>query len=92
MRLAQLAADCGLDGIVASAQEASLIRNSVQPADFVIVTPGIRATNATSDDQKRVTTLSEAIAAGSNYAVIGRPITSKADRRKALAEMLPPAK
>ena len=88
VRLTRLAAESGLDGVVASAHEAALIRNTIQNTDFVIVTPGIRAANATSDDQKRVTTLGEAIAAGSNYAVIGRPITARADRREALQELM----
>ena len=88
IKLAKLAADCGLDGVVASAHEARLLRDTVQTSDIVIVTPGIRASNATSDDQKRVTTLGEAMAAGSSYAVIGRPVTSKPDRKAALAELI----
>lgn len=87
-RLARLAHGCGLDGVVASAREASLIREAVQDETFVKVTPGIRAANATSDDQKRVTTLAEALAAGSSYAVVGRPITSRRDRAGALEELL----
>lgn len=88
VKLAQLAADCRLDGVVASAREAKTIRETTQTADLVIVTPGIRASNATSDDQKRVTTLGEAMAAGSSYAVIGRPVTSDRDRKGALAKLI----
>ena len=88
IKLAELAAGCGLDGVVASAQEARSLRGTPQTSDLIIVTPGIRASNATSDDQRRVTTLGEAMAAGSTYAVIGRPVTSRPDRKRALAEMI----
>ena len=81
LRLAELTATSGLDGVVASAREAKAIRGSANiDGNFLIVTPGIRPPSATNDDQKRVMTPSEAIANGSDYLVIGRPITAAADR------------
>ena len=75
MRLAQLAAQSGLDGIVCSAREASLLRQHLQ-ADFLLVTPGIRLdTQDNQDDQRRIMTPKAALAAGSSYLVMGRPIT-----------------
>lgn len=88
IRLARLAAESGLDGVVASARESEMIRNAAGLEDLVIVTPGIRGANATADDQRRVMTLEQAIAAGSSYVVIGRPITEAPDRREALAAIL----
>ena len=82
-RLAQLAKDSGLDGVVCSAQEASLLRAQCG-ADFCLVTPGIRPALASLDDQSRVMTPREALAAGSHYLVIGRPITQAADPLLAL--------
>ena len=87
VRLAKLTKDAGFDGVVASAREASMIRGELGE-DFVIVTPGIRAKDATNDDQRRVMTFSEAINAGSTYAVIGRPITGAVDRRAAVDHLL----
>lgn len=71
--LASLAKECGLDGVVASAQEAGRIRESVGD-DFLIVTPGIRPAFASSDDQARIVTPAEAIKGGADYIVVGRPI------------------
>jgi len=87
-RLAKLTADNGLDGVVASPLETGLIREAVSAKDFLIVTPGIRPFNATNDDQKRVMTPAEAIAAGSDYLVIGRPIVQAKDRVGAVNEIL----
>jgi len=87
VRLAKLTKEAGFDGVVASAREASMIRQAIGD-DFVIVTPGIRAKDATNDDQRRVMTFSDAIKAGSTYAVIGRPITGTADRRAAVDQIL----
>ncbi len=75
----QLAADCGLDGIVASPQEIEVIRAAVDKPDFVIVTPGIRQAGDAADDQRRVRTAAEAIRAGADYLVVGRPILNAAD-------------
>lgn len=88
IRLALLAADCGLDGVVASPREAKSVRAKVSDEHFAIVTPGIRPNAATTDDQKRVTTIAEALANGSNYLVIGRPIIGAADRAKAAAAFI----
>lgn len=72
--LAVFAKNCGLDGVVASAQEIPLIRKKTG-MDFLIVTPGVRPVWASHGDQKRVATPKEAIDAGADYIVIGRPIT-----------------
>jgi orotidine-5'-phosphate decarboxylase len=78
-RLAKLAHDAGLDGVVASAQEIETVRESIAQPDFLIVTPGIRATTADAQDQRRTMTAGEAIRAGADYLVIGRPILEAAD-------------
>ncbi len=78
MRLARLTQRCGLDGIVCSAQEASLMRANFG-SDFCLVTPGIRLGSSPSDDQRRTMTPPAAIRAGSSYLVIGRPITQSSD-------------
>jgi len=77
--LAQLAAGCGLDGVVASPQEIEIIREKVSRPDFLIVTPGIRAAGDKFDDQKRVMTTTDAIRAGADYLVVGRPILDADD-------------
>jgi orotidine-5'-phosphate decarboxylase len=84
LRLARLARACGLDGVVASAQEAALLRRECG-AGFGIVTPGIRPAASLRDDQQRVATPRAAIASGANYLVIGRPITRAPDPLAALA-------
>ncbi|MEI8356057.1 MAG: orotidine-5'-phosphate decarboxylase, partial [Deltaproteobacteria bacterium] len=78
VRLAKLAQNAGLDGVVASPREVALVREACGP-DFLIVTPGVRPLFSSTDDQKRITTPAEAIRAGSNYLVIGRPISAAAD-------------
>lgn len=83
VHLAKLAQDSGLDGVVASPQEVPAIRKACG-ADFQIVTPGIRpADQQGKDDQARTLTPAEAIAAGSSYLVIGRPITAAPNPREA---------
>jgi orotidine-5'-phosphate decarboxylase len=83
LRLATLTRDCGLDGVVCSAQEAALLRKHCG-AEFILVTPGIRPAQASLDDQSRVMTPQAALQAGSSYLVIGRPITQAADPLQAL--------
>jgi orotidine-5'-phosphate decarboxylase len=77
-RLAALTQACGLDGVVCSPQEIVALRQDLGP-DFLLVTPGIRPSWATSGDQKRVMTPVEAVQAGASYLVIGRPITGDQD-------------
>jgi orotidine-5'-phosphate decarboxylase len=83
LRLAMLARDSGLDGVVCSAQEAALLRQHCG-ANFNLVTPGIRPADASADDQSRIMTPSAALKNGSSYLVIGRPITKAADPLLAL--------
>ena len=78
-RLAKLAQDSGLDGVVASAQEIELIREAVPRNDFLIVTPGIRSATDQAEDQRRTMTAAEAIRAGADYIVVGRPIIASDD-------------
>jgi orotidine-5'-phosphate decarboxylase len=85
--LAKLAADCGLDGVVASPNEIGIIRNAVNDPRFLIITPGIRPLDATADDQKRVTTFAQAIKYGASFAVVGRPLLKARDRLKVVEEM-----
>lgn len=87
VKLALLAEDCGLDGVVASPREARAVKTSVTNPLFLTVTPGIRSDFATGDDQKRVTTIREAFANGSDYVVIGRPITGATDKLAALEQI-----
>ena len=78
LRLAALAVSNGCQGVVASAQECSALRQEFGH-DLVIVTPGVRPAGSGHDDQARVVTPAEAIAAGSTYIVVGRPITEASD-------------
>ena len=86
LRLASLARDAGLDGIVCSPQEAASVRTALGES-FVLVTPGVRPAGAAVDDQKRVMTPAEALAAGADYLVIGRPITAAPDPVAALVKI-----
>lgn len=83
LRLALLTEQAGLDGVVCSAQEATLLRQHVKQ-DFCLVTPGIRPAAASKDDQSRIVTPADALQQGSSYLVIGRPITQAVDPLKAL--------
>ena len=86
LRLAILARDSGLDGVVCSAQEAALLRKQCGN-EFCLVTPGIRPAQASLDDQSRVMTPLAALQAGSSYLVIGRPITRAVDPLQALLDI-----
>ena len=86
LRLAGLAKKSGMDGIVCSAQEIEIVRREIGPG-FVIVTPGIRPAWAAAQDQKRIMTPAEAIQKGSDYLVVGRPITQATSPREAFLKI-----
>ncbi|PSW07336.1 orotidine-5'-phosphate decarboxylase [Photobacterium lipolyticum] len=86
LSLARLTKNSGLDGVVCSAQEASMLKAELGK-EFKLVTPGIRPAGSAAGDQRRVMTPVEAIKAGSDYLVIGRPITQAADPAAVLAEI-----
>jgi orotidine-5'-phosphate decarboxylase len=81
-RRAEQALELGVDGLVASAAEASMARQTIG-ADLLLVTPGIRPAGAASGDQKRVATPAEAVRNGADYLVVGRPVTQAPDPRAA---------
>ena len=87
VKLANLVKDSGLDGIVCSAKEISLVRKSIGD-DFILVVPGIRPHKDKLNDQKRVMTPKEAISLGADLLVIGRPITNAENKIKATKEIL----
>jgi orotidine-5'-phosphate decarboxylase len=86
-RWAELARDSGLDGVVSSPREAAQIRRECGP-EFLIVTPGIRPAGSATDDQRRVLTPRQAIVAGADILVVGRPITRAPDPAEAAREIL----
>lgn len=85
--LAKLAKDSGLDGVVASAHELTMIKK-ICGNDFLVVTPGIRPAWAASDDQSRMATPAEAFKDGADFIVIGRPLTKHRDPREACEKLL----
>jgi orotidine-5'-phosphate decarboxylase len=93
-RLAQLAHECGMDGIVASPHEVAMVRariassNSATQDNFLIVTPGVRPTGSPSHDQRRVMTPLEAVRAGADYLVVGRAIIKAHDPARAAQEVV----
>ena len=86
-RLAKLTQDSGLDGVVCSAQEAKMLRETLGQ-DFALVTPGIRPAGSNADDQKRIVTPKQAMLDGSTHLVIGRPITQSENPSQTLRDIL----
>jgi orotidine-5'-phosphate decarboxylase len=86
LRLARLAAECGIEGMVCSPAEAAALRSALPKA--LLVTPGIRPAGADAGDQKRIATPQFALAAGASMLVIGRPITAAADPKAAAQAIL----
>lgn len=84
---ARMAKEAGLDGVVASAREAAILRRELGP-DFVIITPGIRPVGVEAGDQKRVETPRSAISQGASCLVVGRPIVQAQDPLRAANEIL----
>jgi orotidine-5'-phosphate decarboxylase len=87
MRLAELGADCGIGGLVASPHELGVLRQRLG-ASVKIVTPGVRPAWSAADDQKRFTTPREAVDRGADYLVIGRPVTAHRDPREAARKII----
>ncbi len=86
-RLAKLTQDSGLDGVVCSAQEAKMLRETLG-SDFALVTPGIRPLGSNADDQKRIVTPKQAMLDGATHLVIGRPITQSENPNQTLRDIL----
>jgi orotidine-5'-phosphate decarboxylase len=86
-RLALFAQECGIDGVVCSPREIQLVRNSVNP-NFKIVTPGIRMPDQSMNDQQRIATPHDALAAGADYIVVGRAVTDDPDPRAAMQRLI----
>ena len=87
-RLSLLAEAAGMDGVVASPREVGIVRSVVKTPGFIVVTPGVRPAGAALGDQSRVTTPREAIAAGADYLVVGRPIIEAADPARAAMQII----
>ncbi|MCK7458533.1 orotidine-5'-phosphate decarboxylase [Idiomarina aminovorans] len=87
LKLSGLAQQAGLNGVVCSAQEATMLKSELG-SSFKLVTPGIRPANSSADDQKRIMTPEAAIQAGVDYMVIGRPITQAEDPATVITEIL----
>jgi orotidine-5'-phosphate decarboxylase len=87
IRLAELGKTSGVDGLITSPHEVGILRERLGP-EMMLITPGVRPVWAAADDQKRFTTPSEAIKAGADYLVIGRPITAAPDPRAAVERVV----
>ena len=87
LRLAELTNECDLNGVVCAPTDVKAIKNSFGK-DFITVTPGIRPNDSKVNDQNRISTPSEAVKNGSDYLVIGRPITESEDPAKALEKII----
>jgi orotidine-5'-phosphate decarboxylase len=87
-RLARLTHAAGLDGVVASPHEIGPVRAAVERADFLVVTPGVRPASAPHDDQRRVMTPAEAVAAGADYVVVGRAVLNHPDPARAARDIV----
>ena len=87
LALARLAQSAGLNGVVCSPEETEFLRKELGK-EFVLVTPGVRPAGRTRDDQSRVATPQEAVRRGSNYLVVGRPVTAASDPRAAASDIL----
>jgi orotidine-5'-phosphate decarboxylase len=87
LSLAGQAKDAGLDGVVASPREAEVIRRNLGPG-LLLVTPGIRAAAAETDDQRRIATARDALQAGADYIVVGRPILRAPDPVAAVEQLV----
>lgn len=87
LRLATLAHRAGLDGVVCSAQEAQLLKQHLGQ-EFLLVTPGVRPVDSAKDDQRRIVTPEQAVTWGSDYLVIGRPITRAPDSAAACRQIV----
>jgi orotidine-5'-phosphate decarboxylase len=87
-RFSLLAEASGMDGVVASPREVNIIRSTIKKPGFLVVTPGIRPIGSASSDQKRVTTAREAIMAGADYIVVGRPILKANDPARVAQQIL----
>ncbi len=88
LKLAQLAASCGIDGVVASPHEVALLRSAIGRENFVLVAPGVRPAGVAVHDQKRVMTPAEAVRAGADYLVVGRSILDAPDPARAAQKIL----
>ncbi len=87
LRLGELGKEAGVDGLITSPQEVAMLRQRLGK-ELLLITPGLRPAWSAADDQKRFTTPAEAIAAGADYLVIGRPITAAADPRAAVEKIV----
>jgi orotidine-5'-phosphate decarboxylase len=88
LRLAKLAAACGMDGVVASPHEIAPVRSAVERESFLLVTPGVRPSATAHDDQRRVMTPAGAVRAGADYIVVGRAILNAPDPLRAAHEIV----